>query len=74
MGAVAMILPLVLQGLELVPSLVSTGKQVYDGVREIWEGVTSEHTPTPEEQKQYDDAMEVAFQALMKSTDDVKEE
>jgi hypothetical protein len=74
MGAVAMILPLVLQGLTLVPSLVSTGKQVYDGVKDIWEGVTAENPPTAEEQKQYDDAMEVAFQALMKSTDDVKEE
>jgi hypothetical protein len=73
MGEVAMILPLVLQGLELVPKLTSTGKDVYDGVRSIWEGVTTENPPTPEEQKQYDDAMEVAFQALMKSTDDVRE-
>ena len=73
MGAVAVILPLVLEALKMVPTLVTTGKQVYDGVKSIWEGVTSQHTPTPEEQKAYDDAMEVAFQALMRSTEDVKE-
>lgn len=74
MGAVATILPLVLEAFKLAPSLISTGKDVYEGAKQIWEGVSSEHIPTPEEQAKYDDAEKEAFEALMKSTDDVKEE
>jgi hypothetical protein len=73
MSAVSTILPLVLESLKLIPSLVSGGQMVYDGVKEIWEGVTSDNPPNEEEKKKYDDAMEKAFEELMKSTEDVKD-
>lgn len=73
MGAIVTILPLVLEGLKLVPTLVKGGVEVYKGIEQVWEGVTKGESPTPEQQKQYDDAMEKAFNELMQSTDDVKE-
>ena len=60
MGAIATILPLVLEALKLAPTLVSTGAQVVAGAQQIWTGVTSDHVPTTAEQAQYDAALATA--------------
>lgn len=70
MGAVATILPLVLEGLKLAPTLISTGQQVYDGAKAIWEGVTAEQAATPEQQAQVDAALAESHAALMAATED----
>ena len=71
MGMVATVLPLILEAFKLAPQLVSTGRQVVEGAKQIWESVTAEEPPTPEQRKAYDDAEAAAFAALMKSTEDV---
>ena len=60
MGAVAAILPLIIQALALVPTLTSTAQDVIDGVEKIWSGVTAEEDPTPEQMAQYQAALDAA--------------
>lgn len=74
MGAIATILPLVLEAFKLAPTLINAGSQVIEGARQIWNSVAAEDPPTPEQQKTYDDAERAAFEALMESTKDVAEE
>lgn len=57
---VAVILPLVLEALKLAPTLVTEGPKVIAGAKQVWEGVTSEHVPTADEQAQYDAALAAA--------------
>lgn len=73
MNTIAIVLPLILEVVKLAPKVVNGGMMMYNAAQTMWEGVTADAPPTPEQQKQYDDAMEVAYLALMESTDDVKE-
>lgn len=73
MGVVAQALPVILQLLQMVPTVANAGRHVIDGAKAIWAGVTSEEAPTPEQQQQYASAEQTAFDALMKSTEDVAE-
>jgi hypothetical protein len=70
MGAIATILPLVLEALKLAPTLVSTGQQVYDGAKAIWDGVSAQEVPTPEQQAQVDAALAESHAALMADSSD----
>ena len=74
MGAITAILPLVIEAFKLAPSLVEGGSRVYEGAKEIWYGITADEAPTTEQKATYEAAELAAFNALMKSTDDVKEE
>lgn len=74
MGMVATVLPLIIEAFKLAPQMVSAGRQVVEGAKQIWESVTAEEPPTPEQRKAYDDAEAAAFAALMKSTEDVAED
>lgn len=74
MSMVATVLPLILEAFRLAPQLVSTGRQVVEGAKQIWESVTAEEPPTPEQRAEYDAAEAAAFAALMKSTEDVAED
>ena len=71
---VATILPLVIEAFKLAPQLISTGREVVEGAKQIWESVTAEDPPTAEQRQQYDAAEAEAFAALMKSTEDVAED
>jgi len=64
MGMVATILPLVLEALKAAPQLVSTGREVIEGAKQIWDGVTAEEPATPDQQAQVDEALRVAHEAL----------
>jgi K+/H+ antiporter YhaU regulatory subunit KhtT len=74
MGMVATILPLVIEAFKLAPQLIDGGRTVIDSAKKIWETVTAEEEPTPEQRRQYDEAEAAAFAALMQSTADVAEE
>lgn len=74
MGAVATALPWILGAIEMAPTLIRSGRKAYDGAVAIWEAVTANEDPTPEQRQQYTTAREAAFAALMKSTADVAEE
>lgn len=60
MGAVATILPLVLQALALVPRLTTMTQDVIEGVQKIWDGVTANEDPTPEQMAEYQAALDAA--------------
>lgn len=70
MGTVATILPLVLEALRVAPTLVSTGKEVVEGVRQIWAGVTAEEPATSDQQAQVDEALRAAHEALQNAARD----
>lgn len=74
MGMVASVLPLILEAFKLAPQMIEGGKDIVDAGKKIWETVTAEEEPTPDQRQQYDDAEAEAFAALMKSTEDVKED
>lgn len=64
---VAVILPLLLELLRLAPQFIEVGGEIVDGVQKIWEGVTSNHPISPEQQAQYDAALQEAHDALQRS-------
>lgn len=66
MPALAVVLPLILQLLEMAPGFIASGRKLIDAAEAMWDDVTSEEEPTPEEQAQYAaalDASHAAFQA-----------
>jgi hypothetical protein len=64
---IATILPLVLEALKMAPQLVSTGREVVDGAKQIWAAVTAENPPTADQQAEYDAALDAAHRALQNS-------
>lgn len=65
--SVAAILPLVLQALKLAPGFIQTGGEIIEGAQKIWNGVTAEQPPTPDQQAEYDRALQEAHDALQRS-------
>ncbi len=64
MGA---ILPIVLQLLALAPQFITGGQRIIEAAKSIWEGAQSDVVATPEEQAQYDAALETAHAELQAS-------
>lgn len=66
MPEISVILPIVLQLLQLAPSFITGGERIIAAAKSIWEAATSNVEATPDEQAQYDaalDASHAAFQA-----------
>lgn len=49
------------------PQLISAGQQAVEGAQKVWDAVTAEHPPTPEQQAEYDQALQEAHDALQRS-------
>ena len=67
MPAISVILPIVLQLLELAPQLITGGERIVAAVEDIWRTATSNVAATPEEQQQYADALDAAHAAFQAS-------
>ena len=67
MPAISVILPLLLQLLQMAPQLIQTGRTVVSTVESIWAELTSNNAPTPDEQRQYDDALAAAHASFQAS-------
>jgi hypothetical protein len=67
MPAISVILPIVLQLLELAPQLVTGGQAFIAAAQSIWETATSNVAATADEQAQYDAALEASHAAFQAS-------
>ncbi len=67
MPSISIILPIILQLLELAPQLVTGGERIVAAVQSIWEAATSNVAPTADEQAQYDAAIEASHAAFQAS-------
>lgn len=66
MPPLAVLLPLVIQLIEMAPGLIKTGRRAVEVAQDIWEEATSNEAPTDEERARYQAALEAthaAFQA-----------
>lgn len=61
------ILGTVIEIIKAAPQLVQAGKDAVEGAQKIWDAVTSENPPTPEQQAEYDLALQEAHDALQRS-------
>lgn len=61
------ILGTVIEIIKAAPQLEQAGEDALDGAEKVWDAVTSKTAPTPEQQTEYDTALQEAHDALQRS-------
>jgi hypothetical protein len=60
-------IPLVIELVKYAPTLIKGGMEIIDAAQDMWVTLTAEEPPTPEQQAEFDAALEAAHHALQES-------